>query len=162
MNDSENKTFRCELRAIFIPAIKFSLLGGLVVFGAILIKENLQFDKKMIDAVLIFEAVMIPIILMIMLAGTYENKIVINGSGISSRNPFSKSLKIEFISWGAIDKVKYKSIFGYRYYLLQSGALAKTIWIPMRIHNKSGFSETVRSTAGSNHIFSIELMKSET
>ncbi|MFH2043849.1 MAG: hypothetical protein ABIK92_01730 [Pseudomonadota bacterium] len=159
MRDSENKIFRCELKAIILPAIKFSFLGGLILFGAILYKENFEIGNKMIEAVLIFEAVMIPFILTIMLAGTYSNIITLDRFGISSRNPFSNSLKIEFISWEAIDKVSHKSIFGYKYYLLQSDSSVKTIWIPMRINNKSKFSETVRLTAGSNHIFSIELMK---
>ena len=162
MDDSEHKTFQCELRAIILPSIKFSLLGGFVVFVAILFKENLQYDKKMIDAVLIFEAVMIPFILMIMLAGTYSNKITLDGFGISSRNPFSNFFKIESISWESIDKVTRKSIFGYKYYLLKSDSSGKTIWIPTRINNKSTFSKTVRSIAGRNHIFSIELMNGET
>ena len=160
--EPEKKIFRAEVSTIYLPTIQISLISGFALCVAILFKEDLRFHIKTIEAILFFEAVLIPFLLLIFLIFIFFNRIKVNESGISTISPYSSIPKREFISWVTINQVLHKNVMGYEYYLLCSNEAEITVWLPKRIKDQTMFYYAVRSFAGNSNLFTLELMKSET
>jgi hypothetical protein len=159
--ENKIKAFRAKVTAIFRPTITICLLAGLLFISALILKEDFKYDVKMLEAFLILEVVFIPFIGLLLLAATFDYKITVYEDGISSYDPFG-TRKCDFMSWDVMKKLRIRSVFGYRYYFIESDDSNERLWIPKNIKNKAEFAELVQSQVGIEHPLSIELMRVET
>ncbi|MEW6558367.1 MAG: hypothetical protein AB1349_13635 [Elusimicrobiota bacterium] len=153
---TDQSIFSARIAPIIVPIFNLSLLAGVILYIAIFISDDMQFDVKMLQAVLIFESVIIPFGLFIALIGVFMNKIKLEKNGISSRNPFSNRFEYVSLNWNDIATIKIKNILGYKYFLLQSDS-GKGVWIPTEINDKSKFIDLVKEKTGKENIFKNNL-----
>ena len=137
---------------LILPVFNLSLLAGIIFYLAIFLKDNMQFDVKMLQAVLAFESVIFPFCWLIVHAAAFINKVIIENHCISSRNPFFNKFGYESLDWNEIISIKIKNFFGYKYFYFQS-IFGNGIWIPAEISDKSKFMEVVKSKTGNDNIF---------
>ena len=152
--ENEIRKFRAEVTAIFRPVITLCSMGGLLVFLLFFIGDGFKFSKIMFEAFLILEAVLIPFISLIVLAGTFDNKITIYKNGLSSFDPFNNR-KCDFIAWDKMNKIRTRNILGYKYLFIESIASAESLWLPLKIKHKEDFIELVRDQTGIEHKYPL-------
>lgn len=128
---TDKMIFTARIIPLIRPIFNMSLSAGAILYIAIFISDGMQFDIKMVHAVLIFESVIFPFCFIIALFGAIINKITIENHSMSSRNPFSNRYEYETLDWTEIAIIKIKNFFGYKYYFIQSQS-GKGVWIPCR------------------------------
>jgi len=123
-------------------------------------KENFKYNPKIFEAILIGEGVLIPIIGTILLVAIFTNKISVFNDGISSYDPYRNG-QHDFMNWSNMHSIRIRSVFGYKYYFIQSEDLREQLWIPNKIKHKDKFIELIRSLTDSNHVLTSELLRFE-
>ena len=151
--------YRGELRSIVRPTFNISFWAGLIFFAAIFLKDGLVFDRKMLQATLILESVMIPFLLMIIGFCTLTYKITIFRDGISSYDPWG-TYKRDFLKYSEMTNIEIRSVFGYRYYFIHSDDGSETLWIPFHVKDKKGFIDALVSILSREHMIVKEMAKS--
>ena len=118
------------------------IIGGIVLFIAIFLKYG--FTLKDIVGIAIFEAVMIPFLGLLAVAGTYNFKIKIYENGISSAKEFvSIPFKWEFIRWDEIVEIRIIKVFFMPYFYIIS-IDNRFNYLPTKMQKHHKFIETIR------------------
>jgi hypothetical protein len=140
-----------------MPTAKVCFWAGLVLFVAISLKEHFAHTMQVLRAVLIFELVMIPFMIFLLLAVTFFHRLTVFTDGISSFSPFARGCKPDFMLWRSMKAIRRRTVLGYKYYYIESDDNREGLWIPYSIKLKNEFTTLLREQAGSDNILCAEL-----
>lgn len=142
--------FRPNIYAALKLSLSMCLIGGIVLFLGIFAKDDFQFHYKMINAVLIFEVILVPFTSLIMFTWYFDGKIVIDDNQISSRNPFNYELETLKIS--EIVSITTYKVLGFKYYALMSKD-GEFVSVPIKLNRTTEFKNVIKQSTGNSQLF---------
>jgi hypothetical protein len=143
--------YRAKLISIIKPSVYLSIGTGILLFVAIFITEDFQFDVKMLEMATILSAVLFIFGLLWIGVCTFFYKITINKDGLSSYNPW-ESFKCYHMKWVDMEYLTIKSVLGYKYYHITSQDQQESLWVPCNIKHKGQFIIDLRTLIKDNHV----------